>query len=587
MKMYRLLTFEEVFPDEEKKEFQEYLSNIHETELYKLAANFATIIDFKSSKEEIDHTFTALFGPYNKEFATKPYRQILSLINNGDQWRFFNPFSSLVLFEETFKIKNHAPTPNYEVAEQNIFKAYLAINSFFVKRQEKAFISTENEEDEDLKFAQRLFCQGYPDHDKSNFILREQFICQSLKSIFLFEFLSKQDKLENLLNVFYERFGIEKWQDFVQLLFPIAENLINKEDIGQTEIVIDPNKDNYENICDFIDNLALSEKDKTEQIDFLSLRGKPFIKSEEGKYLVIFDLFVIEKYFKGIYFLLFEINGKLPKAMRINNEEFRNIFTFDFSEKTLLYKAMSIIYPNEPLAFTGKVLDEMGISAAPDFYLRNGKDLLLFESKDILIKKEVKYSYDIEKYDNEFGEKLFGFYDKHNKWHNKAVLQLINSVSNVLKKLNSFDVKYKPKEVNIYPIILLHDFQYEVPGFEYWINTWFEGELEALKEKGLYVKNIKPLTIMCIDSLLLHSEPLKNKIKLHKALEIYHKRKKKWPWSKKKISNYQELVDTKTESLMPFSIFLDNYLIRRKINKYPSLNEYILPFLKTKVQFKN
>lgn len=51
--------------------------------------------------------------------------------------------------------------------------------------------------------------------------------------------------------------------------------------------------------------------------------------------------------------------------------------------------------------------NEFGIIAEPDYYIRNGNKIFLFESKDILIPSETKVSNDYENISSELKKRLY------------------------------------------------------------------------------------------------------------------------------------------------------------------------------------
>src|SRR5690606_13087860 len=110
--------------------------------------------------------------------------------------------------------------------------------------------------------------------------------------------------------------------------------------------------------------------------------------------------------------------------------------------------------------------------------------IFLFESKDILINATIKHSYDFTKYEKELRKKLY-YEESDGKTEKKAVLQLLKNIENILKKEFPADLNYKTKSVIIYPIIVLHDHQFNVLGLNSLVNHWFKIEVKKLGETGV------------------------------------------------------------------------------------------------------
>lgn len=203
----------------------------------------------------------------------------------------------------------------------------------------------------------------------------------------------------------------------------------------------------------------MDEKDKLDENDFLTLRARPFYKIKDGVYRIIFNLFVVEKLFKGIYFQLRIVNKQLPEKQQLNDDELRRLYCYDFSEKILLYKILEIIYPTKCIKLSGQQLSDMKIDGAPDYYIRKGKNILLFESKNFLIKAAKKTSFDYSVYKEEFAKNLYHEELPNGKRKLGAVMQLINSIRRLLKNEFPPDKSYHYRDVFIYPILVTHDHQ--------------------------------------------------------------------------------------------------------------------------------
>lgn len=135
----------------------------------------------------------------------------------------------------------------------------------------------------------------------------------------------------------------------------------------------------------------------------------------------------------------------------------------------------------------------------PDYYLRHNKRIYLFESKDVLIKKEVKSSGDIEKILNVLKEKFL----ITNKGIPIGIGQLVTSISQIVENIFEYDDFVNGKNnIIIYPILLVNDRIMEIPGVNYILNQWY---LQLIKDKlkDKFDSNyIKPLTIIDIDTII-------------------------------------------------------------------------------------
>lgn len=415
-----------------------------------------------------------------------------------------------------------------------------------------------------------MFCMDYPVSDKSNYDINEIWATQTIKSIYLFQFLESNEKTQPLLAAFLAHFNSATWQDFLKSLLPLTTTAIKNENEAHTDITV-THGEKFEEGCAFIEKLMVEETDELDENDFLTLRAKPFYKIKDGIYRIIFNLFVIEKIFKGIYFLLRDVNKKLTVEVKIAG--LKGIYGYEFSEQTLVYKIMDIIYPDKCIKFSGKQLADMKIDGAPDYYVRKGKNIIIFESKDFLIRADKKSSFDYNIYEEEFAKTLYYEELPNGKEKAGAVMQLINSIRRILKKTFKPDTDYYYKDVYIYPVLITHDHQYDTPGFNDLIKSWFQHELFRMQEEGLFIYHIKPIVVVNIDSLIFHQVGLAENISLHEMLKLYdeYTNLSRMPKSK--------LASDRMEKLIPFSLFITKYFDLKQIWKVPPILDLVAPAL--------
>jgi len=255
------------------------------------------------------------------------------------------------------------------------------------------------------------------------------------------------------------------------------------------------------------------------------------------------------------------------------------LFGSEFAENTLCSKIIKIIYSDNCIRFSGEELAARGIQAAPDSYIRKAKNILLIESKDFLIPAPVKESCDYSQYENEFEKKLYFTVDKRGVEVPKAIMQLIGTIKKVLKKEFEPDKRYHYRDVTIYPVLLTHEHQYNVAGFNELLNYWFQAELELLEEEDLYIHGVKPLVVVNIDSLIRHQVALQNEVPLHEVLNKYleHTHIKRGITFTTEAER-KEYIMSKMD---PFSIFIHNYFTERGFTEFPPmLNELGLTIFK-------
>jgi hypothetical protein len=548
--------FSAILYDEEPLTPEEYMKGVDKKILLRLAS-FMNGLDVNSSKFYDWKEFLNMwFRKENFEFKNKiwlrcvdleiKYKAIVSLIS---------PAASLKFFEAAFSIPKSEILQDPTTSEINLFKAYLL---FVSETTSKETVSAEYLESlsGEYRIASTLLSQMYPLSDFTNYDLGNVFVTQLMKANFLFEFLESNKEAKYLIEAFYAKFDIDDWRQYFQYIIPLIEAHSKHTSEGWTEVRVGRDE-NFEKNCLFLESLTLTDFGEELTPDFKQMRGNPIYKVEDGRYVIISPLFVVEKIFKGLYFKLREIHEVIPKQEK-TIKNLRSFYTTNFSENYLLYKILEYIYCDTPyVKYTGEKLAYEGHVGAPDYYLRNGNHLFVFENKDVFINAEIKQSYDFRIVEEELKKKFY-YENKEGKIVPRATLQLISNIEKALLKQNSFDLNYKPNSLRIYPILILHDSSFNCPGLNAVINEWFKIELAKLDTRGINTSGVKPITIINIDTLILYADFLKLKrgtlkdlINSYIRFGIFNE--------KGKYKDFEEYKQAYGKSLLSFSFFIDEH----------------------------
>jgi hypothetical protein len=503
------------------------------------------------------------FSDGNLDFSKHIYTKFREL---NKQYPVISILSALTLYrlcEFSIEMDGEEKEISKEEFERNVFLAIL------VQNQENSILETKagkfKEEYKDIELAAILFSQSFPYFELVNFSLKKVVSTQIIRSIYLLEFLANGDEIcRILLRDFCSNYGFDDWRDYIKGHLALINPIISKSRMAHTELFIEQN-DNYDANCNFLDKLTISDLESVSDYDYIKLRATPLYKFEKGHYLIISDLFVAETLFKGVFFKLSEINSKNAIVGKPHFRNFRSFYCDNFSERHLLYSILDDIYSSY-ISFSGsQIKDISGIDAEPDYYVRNGKYLFLFESKDILINKTIKGSYDFNLYEPELRKRL-----------HKGVTQLAKNIVRSLSKNFKFDTNYKENRLIINPIIVVHDRCYDTTGLNKIINFWFDEELKKLKENGIMTDNVRPITIINIDTLiLLHTQLKSRKISLDDLIVRYHY---KMTMKKKQYRSVDHLNQAYKDTMISFSHFAESYISPLKVHpKFAELKIELFP----------
>jgi hypothetical protein len=566
MKFKLGVTFEACFPEEERQALNHYLSGIKRAELLKMGSYFLGFDNAKSQYSDVTAFINMFFSADNKDFAVEAFENLKAFISMEgyriEQYEIPYVGSSLLLFEFIFdNVSEEQDTTksNLEI-EQDVFKAYLNLNQ--IAFTDRGIAEKKSDEESGIVYIpeQVLLKTHFHNNELINYRIDKLFTCQFLRAVSYFEFLSQIDKCKPLLKAFYEHYGVKDYNEYLRRLFGIIYPVLMKDKESHTEIHLD----NLENE-DFIDKHILSSDDVASELDFLTLRGKPLYKFEKGKYRIISPLFTIEMIYNGLYFRLKAINEKLPEDAKVSG--LYGLKTYEYSEQYALDTLLQEIYGKSYYQKSGKELDEI-MPGAPDYYVRNGKHTVIFESKDILISKESKQSTDFRILRDELRLKLY----ENEKGKSKAVKQLVESIRKLLNGQALYDKNFPINKGIIFPVLVVHYRMFNAAGLNHIVNGWFRNELETLKEEGFNISKVQDLVLVDMDTLIFNKEALQSgKLKLWDTLKEYQDNYLKFHLSKvrPRPRSEEEGIEMLQSSFHPFSFFLDIKVEKQKLARTP------------------
>jgi hypothetical protein len=360
----------------------------------------------------------------------------------------------------------------------------------------------------------------------------------------LFRFLDSDSKGLVLLNRFCDYFDIINWKEYLERVIPIISAWSKRNKPSSVDIILEKNNI-YEANYAFLQKLAMNNYIQLEDVDYKKLREKPLLELDKTTFRVIHPLFISDKIYKGLYFLLNQLNSSEPKIIKA----FRPWYTSNYSESVCFQQLIKYSIEKFDVRFFDNELNALGIVGPPDCYLRLENDIFLFENKDILINARIKSSYDFEALINEIKKKLVFDNEKP-----VGIGQLITNIKKLLKKENKFDEGFNPDSTFIYPILVVHDNMYDTIGLNRILGVFFYTELMKLKTEGLDVSRIKPLVLMNIDTLIQISDILKaDKCSLKESFEVFYKNFKLPKGRPLEEKDY-------AKTLIPFSNIIMEYL---------------------------
>ena len=544
------IDYEMIFADKPFSVF-DYLRHLDRQNLIGIALRLIYSDDMFSDFKDYCAEF---FCAENFNFANECYRLLNEHIqaNNRDitsiiprTYIITSQSTALELLRQTFAINigDFVHNTPQVLQEQYLFKAILLINQS-IGNWETPLEYNSNGETTNLCLAKSLLCTTLNNFGSSNFKAEYVAMLQIIKGYHFFKYC-EQSKIKEHLSVFLENNGAKSWYHYLYdairlILFPLQ----NKQG-NFPRIELNSQRDGEK----FLRSHSFKEDTivplETNQ-DYTYFKSHPLIELNDGTYLPISPIFCINHIYKSIYFEFRAINESfLGTANYIKGQGLLSIFTTEFSEQTLFERYVrNAIGRHRGIKKSDRDCKiEQPFGHEPDFYLRDGNNIILFENKDIMIPDHIISSKQYDQLEQELDKKLV----------KKGINQLIYNIKQLENKTFKWDsnVPNKPK---IYPVLVIDDSSLCAPGLNFILNEVFQ---QQLKCNNIKLK-VYPLAIVELDTLIAFANYLQlPDVRFKKLLEQYYDYISK----NKRPEKVEQLLREVLHKYFPFYIFMSQEIV--------------------------
>ena len=544
------IDYEMIFADKPFSVF-DYLRHLDRQNLIGVALRLIYSDDMFSDFKDYCAEF---FCAENFNFANECYRLLNEHIqeNNRDitsiiprTYIITSQSTALELLRQTFAINISdfvLDTPQV-LQEQYLFKAILLINQL-IGHWEAPLEYNSNGETTNLCLAKSLFCTTLNNFGSSN--LKAEYIAmlQIIKGYHFFKYC-EQSKIKEHLSVFIENNGAKSWYHYLYdairlILFPLQNKQGN---FPRIELNTQRDGEKFLRAHSFKEDTIVPLE--TNQ-DYTYFKSHPLIELNDGTYLPISPIFCINHIYKSIYFEFKAINESfLGTANHIKGQGLLSIFTTEFSEQTLFEKYVrNAICRHRGIKKSDRdCKKEETFGHEPDFYLRDGNNIILFENKDIMIPDYIVCSKQYDQLEQELDKKLV----------KKGINQLIYNIKQFENKTFKWDSNL-PNKPKIYPVLVIDDSSLCAPGLNYILNEVFQ---QQLKCNNIKLK-VYPLAIVELDTLIAFANyfQLPN-VRFKKLLEQYYD----YISRNKRPEKIDQLMREVLHKYFPFYIFMSQEIV--------------------------
>lgn len=450
--------------------------------------------------------------------------------HNDVNFQFINVESCLMLIEYLLENNNCIEQELSEEQESNLFKAYLWCAEITIKKEEEAYNLNKKEDIPTVVSKVLPVILNNREIDT-----HKDYRIQLIKVKYFFEFCETDSKYNQYLALFLKEYNIDCWNKYLLFLCEFyLKQITSKEPTNKFNIEqINPELEA------FIDHFCLKEFSNYERSDdYSGLRNTPILRHGGNCWFLFYNFFV-DKIYQGFLFDFASILNK--NNCKISNYgSLKSDLGEKFFEHINFYKIMDSCFVNyTKVRLKGEFVKKILSKSEPDYYMRQGRKVFVFEFKDSTLNAETKHSGDYNKAKLGIIEK----FEKSSIGHNKGITQIIRTIKDIhnakynIKELDPYD----PQKIIIYPLIVHTDSSFEVEGTNYILKERFR---ELLIKEGIQnTNNIKDITLLNLDTFislqdLFHS----NKLKLSTCINEYN--------------NYTQNKENNLNALYPFDKFL-------------------------------
>lgn len=409
-----------------------------------------------------------------------------------------------------------------------LFRCLLYFNSLENKAQEKLFNWDEKGNIE--QFADHILIVQTRNIEHERF---KEYVLQFLKVYYFFSFCESHSKYSAYLNLFLSSIGLSSYKQYLwKLLGPYLNLMVSDQPTPKMHI------DDSDEMLHFYDRFIINGKISSPDKDYRPLRQYPLFKSEKKTYVFMDFRFFVDKFYQGFLF-------DFAAITKISYDKLKTDMGNEFSEHVLFYMVMSKCFSNYgSTRLTGDEIRAKIGSGEPDYYIRNGSEIFLFEFKDNLIPADIKYAGEAEKIKNGILERM----EKNSDGKRKGITQLMNSIRDIGSGLyNEKAVDHaQGNEIQIYPIIVHSDITLESCGVNYFLNKRMMSRVREFRPSNLAIRN---LVMINIDTLIKLQDYFKaGKLDLGDCINNY--------------INYISTDDPQTATF-PFDEFVKYYFVEK------------------------
>ena len=538
-----LISYSCIFPDDSGK----LIVDVIKTLPSKKSIEWVSYLHFRKSTSSINQHDYELFRPLLFNLDGELKNSILDFLQKVDirNYGFIDNVALLILLDKLLTVHNDNNKELSEADYSSLMKAYLICCDERTLNADTVDTIDENmDADEFVKIY-------LPERLKYNDVEYRDFRVELIRSFMFKDFCERSEKFKPLFEKYLEKMNISNWEE-TQFFIIDLNNRIKKSVKHFCGIKINP--DSY--MKKYLDTMRVNfcNYKPSLDLDFNNIRNKPIYYQGDNKYHILSFNFFIDKLYQGFLFDFAKVLKNEKEVKEINSyPDLKKLIGESFSEKCLFYAIMKGCFEQTcDVRISGQELKKCLMEGEPDYYLRKGKNIFLFEFKDVMLSAETKHCNNFDKivkellmqFENCTEEKSTGkIKDKP-----KGFKQLLNVIENKLNVIiENLDKIELSDDLNVFPIIIYQDCNFDIEGVLYILNNRFQELLKSRNIPKHYI--IQNLVMFSLTTLIqLEDYFSEEKLDLGQIIKGY-------------ITECSFSVRNKT---LPFEKYILRYAIKKK-----------------------
>ena len=534
-KLVGIVGFKQLYPNTVMPELEDLLQGLPRIWAIRLVSNMQNKLvgksfynpSFRGEKVSQIDVPRFFFGPQNKDWTYDTIYRYKAYVAKEKEAS-LQPMecaagseTPLLLLKYIMSLPESKTTEDIAILERNLYAAFLIANEKTLNR-EQGRPPYDPEGELEMYLAGLLMSRyAYNDFTDQKSELDELLRSQVAKTEKFFNFVSHHTLLIDIYEDFLKKYGLKSWSDYLRTYLSIQALARYKTGVVNFERLEDIDGLITEQIIEK-DSIDIHKRIPMEDnVDYVAFREKPFIKVGPHEYAVIDVSFMIYRMFDGLYFIF---NDLWKKQYPDNLNGFNRLFTTEFSEEMVLVDALKeVANARGWLSLTDneckQLVPEKQLSSPPDFYIREGKDAIIFECKDVKISKEIKAEGTTAQLLEEVDKDFVGYQDEKGKWRFKGVGQLVRNAKRIQDGLFAWD-KGADKDSRLYLVLVLADVRQVAAGWKNYLNRKM---FDECVRQNVDNRRVCPLILTDLGTLVLYKHNFKKNGFLHYFVDYYQK----------------------------------------------------------------